>query len=40
MVRGFESFKEWFAGYDDQYVIIGGTACDMLMAEDEGDSRE
>jgi hypothetical protein len=35
MIRGFESFKEWFAGYDNHYVIIGGVACDILMAEDE-----
>ena len=34
MVTGIESFKEWFAEYEDQYVIIGGTACDILMAEE------
>lgn len=33
MVRGIESFKKWFQGYEDQYVIIGGTACDLLMNE-------
>ena len=31
MVKGFNSFKEWFEGYENQYVIIGGTACDILM---------
>jgi len=31
MVRGINSFKEWFSGYEDNYVIIGGTACDLLM---------
>lgn len=31
MVRGFESFREWFKGYETQYAIIGGTACDILM---------
>lgn len=33
MVKGFESFQEWFQGYDSQYAIIGGTACDLLMTE-------
>ena len=33
MVRGIESFKEWFKGYENQYVIIGGTACDLLMSD-------
>lgn len=28
---GLESFRDWFADYADQYVIIGGTACDLLM---------
>lgn len=31
MVRGFQSFKEWFLGYEDQYTVIGGVACDLLM---------
>jgi len=30
MVRGIEKFKEYFAGYEDNYIIIGGTACDIL----------
>lgn len=34
MVKGFESFKAWFQGYEEQYTIIGGTACDILMAEE------
>lgn len=29
MVRGIENLKEYFAGYEDSYVIIGGTACDI-----------
>lgn len=33
MVTGLESFRRWFRGFEDQYVIIGGTACDILMAE-------
>ena len=30
MVRGIEKFKEYFSGYEDNYIIIGGTACDIL----------
>lgn len=29
MVRGIEKFKEYFAGYEPNYVIIGGAACDV-----------
>ena len=31
MVRGFQSFKEWFLGYENEYTVIGGVACDILM---------
>ena len=34
MVTGIDSFKEWFKGYEAQYAIIGGTACDILMTEE------
>ena len=33
MVKGIESFKEWFRGFEDNYVVIGGTACDLLLGE-------
>lgn len=33
MVTGIESFKEWFKSSEEQYTIIGGTACDILMTE-------
>lgn len=39
MVAGIESFKERFRGFEDQYVIIGGTACDILMSEEGLDFR-
>lgn len=39
MVTGIDSFKEWFKGYEEQYVIIGGTACDILMTEEGLDFR-
>ncbi len=28
MVRGIYQFKKFFGGYEDNYVIIGGTACE------------
>lgn len=34
MVLGIERFREWFKGFEDQYAIIGGTACDLLMSEE------
>lgn len=33
MVRGIDGFREWFRGYEEQYTIIGGTACDLLMTD-------
>ena len=39
MVQGFEGFKTWFAGFEEQYTIIGGTACDLLMSEGGQDFR-
>lgn len=35
MVNGFTKFKERFQGYENQYVIIGGTACDLIMENEE-----
>lgn len=29
MVRGLDKFKEYFTGFEDNYVIIGGTACEI-----------
>jgi len=33
MVRGIEQFKEHFSAYRDRYVLIGGTACKVVMEE-------
>lgn len=33
MVLGIDSFREKFKDYTDYYTIIGGTACDILLAE-------
>ena len=35
MVRGITNFKKRFQGYEEQYVIIGGTACDLIMENEE-----
>ena len=32
MISGLESFRRWFEGCEEQYVIIGGTACDLLFS--------
>ena len=29
MVRGIDTFKEFFKGFEDNYVIIGGTECEI-----------
>lgn len=33
MVRGIEQFKKHFSIYKDKYVLIGGTACAVVMEE-------
>jgi hypothetical protein len=33
MVRGLDIFKKYFAAYPDNYIIIGGTACDLIIDE-------
>lgn len=35
MVNGFTKFKERFKKFENQYVIIGGTACDLIMQNEE-----
>ncbi len=35
MVRGIEIFREYFKEFSDSYIIIGGTACDIIL-EDAG----
>ena len=31
MVTGIDRFRAHFEGYDSQYVLIGGAACELLM---------
>jgi hypothetical protein len=33
MVRGLKKFREYFAGFEDHYVIIGGTACEIVLRD-------
>lgn len=33
MIKGIQTFISHFLQYSDQYVLIGGSACDMLMDE-------
>jgi hypothetical protein len=33
MVKGIDIFQKYFAAYSNNYVIIGGTACDILIEE-------
>ena len=39
MVTGLDGFKQWFKGNEEQYAIIGGTACAILMTEEGLDFR-
>ena len=39
MVRGLDTFREYFKGFENQYVLIGGAACDILFASNEGQFR-
>lgn len=39
MVRGLDIFKQYFEAYPDNYVIIGGTACDIIIEEAELNPR-
>lgn len=33
MIRGLAQFKNYFEDYANNYVIIGGTACDLIISE-------
>ena len=35
MVIGFTKFKERFQEFKEEYVLIGGTACDLLMENED-----
>lgn len=33
MVPGLEVFRNWFRDYPNRYVVIGGTACNLILAQ-------
>lgn len=33
MVRGLEKFRDWFADFEDCYVLIGSAASDLIMSD-------
>lgn len=35
MVRGLKLFADYFKGYEDHYVLIGGAACDVWLSKAE-----
>ena len=39
MVKGLNTFKKYFEGYEDQYVLIGGTACDIVFESNDASFR-
>ena len=39
MVKGLDRFREFLKGFEGQYVLIGGAACDILFASNEGQFR-
>lgn len=39
MVKGLDVFRKYFADYEEQYVLIGGAACDILFESNEVNFR-
>lgn len=35
MVKGLDTFRRYFKGFEDQYVLIGGAACDIVFESNE-----
>ena len=33
MVRGLDIFREFFRDFQDQYILIGGAACNILLSK-------
>ena len=33
MVRGLAIFQDWFKGFENQYVLIGGSAAAITLTE-------
>lgn len=39
MVKGLDTFREYFKEFEEQYVLIGGAACDILFVSNAGQFR-
>lgn len=39
MVKGLDTFYRYFSDYTDQYVLIGGAACDILFESNDVEFR-
>jgi len=39
MVKGLDIFEKYFAEYADQYVLIGGAACDIIFSKNDAQFR-
>ena len=39
MVKGLDTFRRYFEGYTNQYVLIGGAACDIVFESNETSFR-
>lgn len=35
MVKGLDTFRKYFIKYENQYVLIGGTACDIMFEDND-----
>ena len=39
MIRGLDVFRDSFQGYEDEYILIGGAACDIISSDQGFDFR-
>lgn len=39
MVKGLDTFRRYFKGYENQYVLIGGAACDIVFESNDTSFR-
>ncbi|MBP1920511.1 hypothetical protein [Youngiibacter multivorans] len=39
MVKGLDIFEEYFKNYENQYVLIGGAACDIIFSNNDSQFR-
>lgn len=39
MVKGLDTFKQYFENYKNQYVLIGGVACDVMFENNDASFR-